>query len=475
MKRLALAALLLAGACTPGPKPNLAVDQPPPRGGETIAPASGAAQALVAGSLVERGWWKRFGSPELDALVDQALAANNDLAAAQAALKQARALARAVKGDLGPQVDAGYTVDRSRVSNRISSPLIDVTENDYTLSTATLSVSYPVDLFGLGRNQLRSARARARAAAFQLDAARTTVVSNLVVAVITQAALDAQYQAAQASVTNNREILRLIEARQRLGELGQADVAQQATALAAAEATLPPLERARQHQRALILTLIGKAAGNALPPLPSLDALTLPDRVPLALPGEIVAHRPDVRAAQAAVEGAANDVGAAIAARLPQLTINGSFGGASEKIGSLFSSGNLFFSVVGGISAPIFHSGALKARQRAAEAALEVAQAQYRAAALQAYLDVDDALAGLRTDAAALDAAARARGAAAQSLDFTRRQARLGQVSTLALLSASAADAQAAQALVQAKAARLSDTVALYQATGTDSLPEARP
>jgi len=157
MKRLALAALLLAAACTPGPKPNLAVDQPPPRGGETIAPASGAAQALVAGSLVERGWWKRFGSPELDALVDQALAANNDLAAAQAALKQARALARAVKGDLGPQVDAGYTVDRSRVSNRISSPLIDVTENDYTLSTATLSVSYPIDLFGLGRNQLRSA------------------------------------------------------------------------------------------------------------------------------------------------------------------------------------------------------------------------------------------------------------------------------------------------------------------------------
>jgi NodT family efflux transporter outer membrane factor (OMF) lipoprotein len=472
MKRALILALLLASACTPGPKPDLSVAKPPERAGETIAPASGGAQTLIAGSLVERGWWKRFGSAELNALVDRALAANNDLAAAQASLKQARALARAVKGDLGPQLDAGFTADRSRVSNRISSPLIDVTENDYTLSTATLSVSYPVDLFGLGRNQLRSARARTRAAAFQLDAARTTVVSNLVVAVIAQAALDAQYQAAQASITSNREILRLIEARQRLGELGQADVAQQATALANAEAVLPPLERARQHQRALIQTLIGTPAGSPLPALPGLDALTLPDRLPLSLPGEIVAHRPDVRAAQAAVEGAANDVGAAIAARLPQLTLNGSFGGATERIGSLFVPGNLFFSVVGGISQPIFHSGALKARQRAAEAALEGAQAQYRAAALQAYLDVDDALAGLRTDATALDAAVRARTAAAQSLDFTRRQARLGQVGTLQLLSASAADAQAAQALVQARAARLSDTVALFQATGTDSLPD---
>lgn len=475
MKHVALTALLLAGACTPGPRPDLSVATPPERAGETIAPMSGGAQMLVAGSLVERGWWKRFGSPELNALVDRALAANNDLAAAQASLKQARALARAVKGDLGPQLDAGFTADRTRVSNRISSPLIDTALNDYTLSTATLSVSYPVDLFGLGRNQLRSARARARASAFQLDAARTTVVSNLVVAVITQAALDAQYRAAQASITSNREILRLIETRQRLGELGQADVARQATALATAEAALPPLERARQHQRALILTLIGQPAGGTVPALPGLDALALPDQLPLSLPGEIVAHRPDVRAAQAAVEGAANDVGAAIAARLPQLTINGSFGGASEKIGSLFVPGNLFFSVVGGISQPIFRSGALKARQRAAEAALEGAQAQYRAAALQAYLDVDDALAGLRTDATALDAATRARTAAAQSLDFTRRQAKLGQVGTLQLLSASAADAQAAQALVQAKAARLSDTVALFQATGTDSLPEGTP
>lgn len=468
----ALCLALIAAGCTPGPRPQLNAPQPPARAAERITPASGPAQMLEPG-LVERGWWRRFGSARLDALVDQALRANNDLAAADANLRQARALARAVAGDLGPQVDLGFTADRSRVSNRISSPLIDVTENDYTLSTAQLSVSYPLDLFGLGRNQRRSARARARVAGFQLDAARTTVVSNLVVAVVSAAALDAQVEAAQASIASNRDILRLIEARQRLGELGQADVARQVTALAVAEGALPPLERARQHQRALIQTLIGAPAGAAPPPLPALTELTLPDALPLALPGAIVAHRPDVRAAQAAVEGAANDVGAAIAARLPQLTINGSFGGASEKIGSLFTSGNLFFSAVGGIAQPLFHSGALKARQRGAEAALAAAEAQYRAAALQAYLDVDDALAGLRTDAAALDAAARARAAATRSLAFTRRQAQLGQVGTLALLAAAAADADAAQALVQAQAARLVDTVALYQASGTDSLPAA--
>ncbi|WP_294088434.1 efflux transporter outer membrane subunit [Sphingomonas sp.] len=467
-----LAALALLVGCTVGPRnPGTTVPLPPERPADTIAPASGPAQQLVAGTLVERGWWKKFGSAKLNALVDRALAANNDLAAADAALAQTRALARAVKGDFGPQLDAGFNANRTRVSGRLQGPLLDSNILDYTLSTAQLSVSYPLDLFGIGRNQIRSARAQAEVALHRRDAARTTVVTNLVVAVIYHAALAEQLAAAKQSVSDNRQILALLQRRQALGEIGQVDVAQQQTALANVEALVPPLERALQHQKSLVLTLTGQPAGGAAPDLPGFDELTLPDTLPLSLPAAIVANRPDVRAAEAAMRGAGYDVGTAIAARLPQLSISGTFGGQTENIANLLSPTSAFFAVIGGLTQPLFHSGALKNRQRAAEAALEAAKAQYRAAALQALLDVDDALAGLRTDAGALDAATRARTAAAQALRFTRRQAELGATGTLQLLTAAAADAQAAQALVQARVARLTDTVALYQACGTDSFP----
>lgn len=467
-----LALLALLAGCTVGPRnPGTTVSLPPERPSETIAPGAGPAQRLVAGSLVERGWWKKFGSAKLNALVDLALAANNDLAAADAALAQAKALARAVKGDFGPAADAGFSANRTRLSGRLQGPLVDSNILDYTLSTLQLSVSYPIDLFGLGRNQIRSARAQAEVALHRRDAARTMIVGNLVVAVIGHAAISDQLAAARQSLDNNRQILALLQRRQALGEIGQVDVAQQQTALANVEALVPPLERALQHQKSLVLTLTGQAAGGPAPDLPTLDELTLPDTLPVSLPAAIVANRPDVRAAEAAMRGAGYDVGTAIAARLPQLTLSGTFGGQTENIATLFNPASAFFSVIGGLTQPLFRSGALKNRQRAAEAALEVAKAQYRAAALQAFLDVDDALAGLRTDASALDAATRARTAAAQALLFTKRQADLGAAGTLQLLTVAAADAQAAQALVQARLARLTDTVALYQACGTDSFP----
>jgi NodT family efflux transporter outer membrane factor (OMF) lipoprotein len=259
-----------------------------------------------------------------------------------------------------------------------------------------------------------------------------------------------------------------LKRRQALGDVGEADVSAQEAALATAEAALPPLERQAAHQRGLILTLTGAPAGAEAPPLPTLDALHLPDEIPLALPASIVAHRPDVRAAEAQMRGAAADVGTAIAARLPQLTLTGSLGGSATRFADMFASGNPFWSVIGSVSQPIFHAGQLRHQQRAAMAALDIAKAQYRGAALQAFLDVDDALSGLKTDADALDAATRADTAARRTLAMTRRQLELGAVGTLALLNASVTAAQTSAQIVQAKAARLADSVALYQACGTD-------
>ncbi|MFT3965961.1 MAG: efflux transporter outer membrane subunit, partial [Sphingobium sp.] len=336
----------------------------------------------------------------------------------------------------------------------------------YTLHTATVNVSYPLDLFGGLKSQYRSARAQAEVAAHRRDAAHNMVVANLVTAVISQAQYAAQLDAARESVENNRHLLDMLLKRQQLGDIGAADVSAQQTALATAEGAIPTLARALDHQRSLVAMLIGVAPGSSLPPLPRLDELQLPSDLPVGLPAQIVANRPDVRAAEANMRGAGADVGVAIAARLPLLQLTAVAGGVAQNFGDMFANGNPFFSIIGALTQPLFHGRQLLHKQHAAEAALEAAKAQYRGAVLQAFGDVQDALTGVKTDGQALDAATRASDAAERNLGFTQRQLQLGGVGTLTLLNASNSAAQAASQLVQARAARLIDTVALYQAVG---------
>ncbi|MDP1027927.1 efflux transporter outer membrane subunit [Sphingomonas sp. KR1UV-12] len=467
MKRIAT--LLLGGAlsaCTVGPHDlDAHASLPPAPVAQRFAPATGPSQATRI-APVPADWWRSFGNAQLDALVDEALAHATDIAVADAALRQAQEQAGATAGSALPQVDASYQAERQRVSNALSPAVADQNQQLYTLHTAQVTVAYGLDLFGGTRARIRSARAAAAVQGHRLDAARASVVANLVQAVIQRAALADQIAAARTSITVNRDILQALTRQQQLGAVGAADIATQQTALAGAESALPPLIRAEEHQRVMIGTLIGRAAGSDLPALPTLASLILPAELPLALPSDLVARRPDVLAAQAQLEGAGADVGTAIAARLPSIQLSASAGGIAQRFPDMFASGNPFWALIGGITQPIFHAGALRHQQRAAEAALDGAKAQYRAAVLQAFGDVSDALTGLATDADALDAATRASMASGRALTFVQRQLALGDVGTLALLNATGADAQARSQLVQARAARLTDTVALFQAAG---------
>ena len=465
-RRLPLAALLLAG-CTVGPQhPATTPSLAPAVTADRIAPVSGPAQTVIAGAALKADWWTSFGSDTLDALVERALAKNEDLAVADATLRQARETAGVTAGAARPQADIGYNVEHARVSNALATPLVNPDETLYTLQTTQLSVTYPLDVFGLQRNRSRSARAAAEVASERLRAARKTVVATLVTAVIQYAALDGQIGATNASIIGNRDILTMLLKRQALGDIGNADIAAQQAALATAESALPPLVRQREHQRTLIAALIGVAPGSDLPPLPAFAELTLPTALPVALPAAIVADRPDIRAAAAQMRGAGADLGAAIAARLPAIVLSAQAGGSAPNFADMFANGNPFWALIGGVTQPVFHGGALRHQQRAAAAALDGAKAQYRSAVLQAFADVSDALTGLRTDADLLDAATRASTAATLSLTYGRRQLALGGIGTLTLLNASAVNAQAAASLIQVQAARLTDTVALYQAVG---------
>jgi NodT family efflux transporter outer membrane factor (OMF) lipoprotein len=299
---------------------------------------------------------------------------------------------------------------------------------------------------------------------------RSMVAANVVLAVIQNAALDAEIAANSDAIASNRQVLDLLRQREKLGAVGRSDVAAQEAALAAVEGTLPPLVRASAANQAALSILIGKAPGMPVfdsgGALPALEDLTLPADLPMALPADLLKTRPDVAAAAATLEGAAADVKVAMAARLPQLTLSATAGGTAEDFGRMFADGNPFWQLLGGLAAPIFHGGSLKRQQQAAEHALDAAKAGYRGTALQAFADVSNALTALSADATALSIAERGDAAASASFGFVKRQLQLGGVGTLQVLNASAVAQTARAQYVAAKAARLSDTVGLYVALG---------
>lgn len=457
--RRVLALLLMLGGCAVGPR--YVPPAPPPTEAYLTVPVP---PQVVPGEVPAR-WWTAYDSRELDLLVDMALAANSDLKAAEATLRQAREQGRAAGAALLPTIDASLQSERSKTSNYLS-PVLAAPVFDFTLQTAQVSISYPFDLFGGARRSIESARAATEAQFYRTAAARLTLTTNTVAAALQEASLRQQLAAARASAAANATMLKLFQQRQALGAIGMADVATQAGSLGQAEGAVPPLEKALVHQQAALSILLGREPSLPLPSTLDLDHLTLPRAMPLRLPSQLVRVRPDIRAAAAALHGASADVGVAIAARLPAIILTATGGGAAPNFADLFRNGNPFWQVIGGITQPLFHGGQLLHRQRAAEAALDAAKAQYRSTVLGAFVDVSDTLTALRTDEIAFGAATRADAAAQQSLVYVKRQVELGGSDTLASLIATATASQTAQALIQAKVARFTDRVALIQAIG---------
>jgi cobalt-zinc-cadmium resistance protein CzcA len=424
-----------------------------------------AAEPVRPGPPIQADWWRVFGSPELDAMVQEALRANPDLKSADAALRQARALSAAQRGALLPGVDAGYQAQRAKASEALSPVLAD-NSTLYSLHTAQIEVSYLLDVFGGVRRSAEQARAQAESQAFQYEAARQALIANVIAGAVQEAALRGQLQAAQAQAAAGREMLAFTRRQAALGALGQADVAAQETTLAQAEQAIAPLAKALAQQQTALAVLLGREIGAQAFVGLDLARLTLPADLPSALPAELVRRRPDLRAAEANLHAASAGVGVAVAARLPAITLSAAAGGSGPALQSLFAGGNQFWTLTAGAAQPIFQGGALYQRQKAAEAAFDQAKAQYRSAVLNALKNVADSLDALARDADALGAAQTADAAAQRSLDFSRRQLALGQIGALAERGAEQAAAQARSALIAAQAARYADTAALYQALG---------
>lgn len=434
-------------------------------------PASQEAESVPLARLspeldVPAQWWQAFRSEPLNALVTQSLAGNPTIEAADAALRAAQENEAADRAAFWPTVALGYSPTRQRVASAVASP-VSSNASLYTLHTAQVTVSYTPDVFGATRRQVEGAKAQTELQRFQTVAAKLTLSSNVVAAAITEASLRAQQRATQAIVAGQKEVLAAYRKQLALGQVAPADVDAQEASLAATEATLPPLQKQLAQQRNLLAALAGRYPSQGVEAQFDLDALQLPSELPLTLPSSLVEHRPDVRAAEAQLQAASAAIGVAVAARLPNLTLGvNSYGSSAYRLSDLFKSSSLFWTVAGSVTQPIFDGGALKHREAAARASFDEAAAQYRATVLAAFQDVANTLEAIDADTRALQAAVKAERTASQSLARTQAQVRLGDASALSLRIAQQAQQQALLNLVQARALRLTDAAALFQALG---------
>jgi NodT family efflux transporter outer membrane factor (OMF) lipoprotein len=433
---------------------------------QTASTAATAPQRFVVDRDIPGEWWALFRSPALDSLVREALGANPNLAAAQAALRQAQEMRKAGEGAFFPLVQGGLNASRNKTPTGTLTPAVSNNNPYYNLFTGQLGVSYAPDVFGGTRRTVEGLLAQEEAQRFQLEATYLTLTSGLVAAAIGEAEQRDQIAATEEIIRTQRESLDILRRQKVLGQAAGADVAAQEAALAQAEAMLPPLQKQLAQQRDLLAVLVGRLPSDQPNARFDLASLQLPRELPVSLPSRLVEQRPDIRAAEENLHAASAAIGVAIANMLPQISLTGNYGLSALMIGGLFGPGTAFWTIAGGATQTIFDGGTLLHKKRAADAAFDEAAAQYKATVLAAFQNVADSLEALKSDAEALAAAMHAEAAAKTSLDIAKRQLALGAVNYLALLNAEQTYEQAVVSRVQAQAARFADTAALFQALG---------
>jgi NodT family efflux transporter outer membrane factor (OMF) lipoprotein len=472
-RALLLASVAIVAGCTSGPDFKQP-DKPKEQGytPESLVPQTaaapgaegGAAQNFTEGRDIPGDWWTLFRSQELSSLVSEALKANPDLDAAQAALRQANETLYAQQAGLFPSLTANGSGTQSKANGatfgQTSTPFV------YGVTAASLNVAYSPDIFGGTRRQVESQVAQVDVQRFALEATYLTLSSNVVVAAVNLASLRGQIAATEQVIKLQTDSVNLVQTQFNLGGASQTDVLAQQANLRATQALLPPLQKQLAIQRNQLMTLLGRSptddAGQGL----QLASFHLPEELPLSLPSQLVDQRPDVRSAEAQLRAASANIGVAVAAQLPQFNITGSLGYASGGLATLLIPGSQVWSIGLSIAQTLFDAGKLEHTKKAAVAAYDKAAAQYRSTVLSAFQDVANALRSIQADADGLRTAVAAEQTAAASLNLVQQQYQLGAVNYLNLLSAQQTFQNASINRVRAQAARYSDTAALFQALG---------
>jgi NodT family efflux transporter outer membrane factor (OMF) lipoprotein len=463
------ALLIFLVGCAVGP--DFVRPTPPPvdhytQGEEPTAtiPADGQAQRFAKGATVPADWWRLFNSAKIDAVINEAIAGNPNLQAAQASLRQSQDNLRAGYGVFYPQLDANFDATRQKFSPaRTGSSSPGTIFNLFTLSA---TVSYALDVFGGERRAVEGLQAQVDVQRATVQGTYLTLLGNVENTVIAQAAYREQIKATEQIIGLMKEQIGITETQVRTGIVPYANVLSLQSQLASSEALLPSLKQNLSHAGHLLATLVGRAPAEWTPPLVDLSDLMLPGELPVTLPSELVRQRPDILAAEAQLHSAGTEIGVATAALFPSFTLNGSYGQNSMVLDTLFKSGGNFWSLGADVTAPLFHGGTLWFKRKAALEGYQQTLATYRQTVLGAFAQVADTLRALEHDAEALHAQFQALKTAEESLRLIQANYQAGIVNYLQILIANGQYHQARIGYLQVQAQRLQDTVALFVALG---------
>ena len=429
LQPIAAAVLALSlSACTLGPdyqRPELPV-------AAEFKQAEGWKAAAPADVLARGEWWRLYGDAELDALVGRLNVDNQNLAAAEAQFRQARALVRGARSQLFPILSGSAGVTRSAQGSGSS----DTSGGSFGSGVsesyeAGLSASWEVDIWGRLRRNLEANRASMQASAADLAAVRLSLQAELVQTYLQLRVIDEHQRLLDQTVAAYARSLRLTENQYRAGIVPKSDVTQAQTQLKSPQAQAIDLRWQRAQMEHAIAVLIG-VAPSELDIAVREDIPALPG-VPLAVPSQLLERRPDIAAAERQVMAANANIGVAEAAWYPDLTLSASGGYRNSSFSDLFSVPNRFWSLGPQLALTLLDFGSRRAELERAEASYDQTVATYRQTVLDSFREVEDYLVQLRVLEEEAVVQREALEAAQESLRLIENQYRAGTVDFLSV------------------------------------------
>lgn len=460
--------VLLLGACASYPPPK--IDTPPAWQALAAPPEFQATPASADTPLPDARWWAQFQSSELNDLIAEAFTNSHTLKAAVERVLQAEASAKIVRSALFPSLNGGLSATR----NYRELPGGNTTTTSYQ---GSLQAAYQVDLFGELRSNAGAGQARLLSSIYDQQTVAITLVSNVITAYLQTLSFRERRALTERRIQNVRAILEVLENQRRVGVLSDLELAQQRSALASQEASLPTSRLNERQSLNALAVLLGRTPEGFDIKAQSLADVRAP-QIGAGIPSALLVRRPDLRRAESDLKAANFDVAAARAARFPSINLTGQGGSASAALDTLFSSGTFFYSVAASAAQTIFAGGRLQGQEQLARGRYREVLENYRQAVLAAFSDVETALTAVRENNISYTYIREAYDQAQTAYRLAELRYRSGIVDFQTVLNAQNTAFQAEESMVQSEFTRFNAVVTLAQALGggwDGMTPEAPP
>ena len=458
--------LPLGGCLLAGDKPEPGLNIPPAYSAGPRNPVAAEARTPPL------DWWRGFRSRELTEIIEEARAANLDIAAAVARIVQADATARIAGAPLLPLIDFNGNGTHSQQSKTTGSTnVISISRSGANLSiinnnlTATLNASYEIDFWGKNRSALRSAEQLAVASRFDREVVTLTTVVTAANAYFQVLATQDRLRVAQDNLASAQRVLGLIQQRLQAGTASALDTAQQESLVNTQRAAIPPLEQTLRQNRVALAVLMARSPESVTIRGGSLRGIAYP-RVTPGLPSELLTQRPDIREAEANLASANANVENARAQFLPSIKLTGEGGYESAVLKLLLRPESVIYTAAASLTQPIFHGGELLGNLDLQKGKQDELLQTYRKAVISGFADVENALDGIRRTAERERLQREVVTSSRRAFDISEQRLREGTVDLVTVLQTQQTLFQAEDALVQARLAHVQAIVSLYQALG---------